>query len=273
MNRHDLIESAEKFIAGSTDNFVPGDLALSKEVEGMKIFDKPIFGFAMADDELFKELQRSEVIGRHVLIPEDWLPGARTVISFFMPFTERVKRANSRDFSWPADEWLHARIEGQAFLEKVCEHLRSVLIDAGNKTVVPIFDPRFRAYNADPDPDLAFSSNWSERHAAYICGLGTFSLSKGLITEKGVAGRFGSLVTELYLPPDKRPYSGLYDYCTMCGLCEDHCPAEAISLEKGKEHLPCFRFLNNTLKKCRPRYGCGKCQVDVPCESCAPGKP
>ncbi len=272
MNRHDLTQSAKDFIEVSSDNFVHEDLALSREVVGMKIFDMPIFGFASANDELFMELKKPSVIGKHTLSPHEWLPGARTVISFFMPYTEKVKRANSRDFKWPADEWLHARIEGQAFLEKVSEHLKKMLIGSGYDTLVPIFDPRFREYYADPDLDLSFSSNWSERHAAYICGLGTFGLSKGLITEKGVAGRFGSLVTELYLPPDKRSYSGLYDYCTMCGLCEEHCPAEAISLEKGKEHLPCFRFLNNTFKKCRPRYGCGKCQIDVPCESCAPGK-
>ncbi len=36
---------------------------------------------------------------------------------------------------------------------------------------------------------------------AYISGLGTFSLSKGIITEKGMAGRLISLVTNAALPP------------------------------------------------------------------------
>ncbi len=58
-----------------------------------------------------------------------------------------------------------------------------------------------------------FGSNWSERHVAYISGLGTFSLSKGIITEKGMAGRLISLVTDAPLPPTPRAYTELYEYC------------------------------------------------------------
>ena len=40
-----------------------------------------------------------------------------------------------------------------------------------------------------------YASNWSERHVAYVCGLGTFGC-QGLITSKGLAGRFGSIITD-----------------------------------------------------------------------------
>lgn len=39
-----------------------------------------------------------------------------------------------------------------------------------------------------------------------VCGLGIFGLSKGLITSKGIAGRFGSIVTELQIIPNEREY-------------------------------------------------------------------
>lgn len=78
-----------------------------------------------------------------------------------------------------------------------------------------------------------FASNWSERHVAYICGLGTFGLSKGLITKKGIAGRFGSVVTSAVLPVTQREYSNPFEYCTMCGKCAINCPAHAIDTEKG----------------------------------------
>lgn len=40
------------------------------------------------------------------------------------------------------------------------------------------------------------------------------------------------------------------------------------------EHLPLaeqYAFLDHTLELFSPRYGCGKCQTAVPCESCRPG--
>lgn len=73
------------------------------------------------------------------------------------------------------------------------------------------------------------TSLWSERHAAYVCGLGTFGLSKGLITKKGIAGRFTSLITDLPLLADERAYTDVYEYCTRygCGLCQVRVPCEA----------------------------------------------
>ena len=62
------------------------------------------------------------------------------------------------------------------------------------------------------EDEPVYGSMWSERHVAYVCGLGTFGLSKGIITRRGMAGRFCSLVTELELDADIRPYQGLYDY-------------------------------------------------------------
>lgn len=50
------------------------------------------------------------------------------------------------------------------------------------------------------------------------------------------------------------------------GKCAVNCPANAISLDKGKDHSKCHGFLLKTAEKFKPRYGCGKCQVAVPCE-------
>jgi len=45
------------------------------------------------------------------------------------------------------------------------------------------------------------SSNWSERHIAYAAGMGTFSLNDAFITEKGIAIKLLSVVTELEIFP------------------------------------------------------------------------
>lgn len=270
MDKADLIKAAASFIEQSPDNYIPEEIALSKSVVGLKLFDSPIFAFSAAADEYYTKLKQPAAIGEHFMLPKDWLPQAKTVISFFLPFTEEVRRSNRKNMTWPSDEWLHGRIEGQVLVNKLCTHIKSLLAGVGYNSIVPSLDERFRSDAGSPGRERKFTSNWSERHAAFVCGLGTFGLSKGLITRKGIAGRFGSVITELYLPPDAREYKDIYEYCSMCGKCAKNCPVNAISKETGKDHRLCSDFLNETKEKCAPRYGCGKCQVYVPCESRIP---
>ena len=159
------------------------------------------------------------------------------------------------------------------------------LVDAleaqGIRAVAPSLSEDFQVN--DVRAGEPFGSNWSERHVAYISGLGTFSLSKGIITEKGMAGRLISLVTDAALPPTPRAYTELYEYCILCGACARRCPVGAIvterGMEAGKAHRPCSdyqdemarrfapRYGCDTLReKYAPRFGCGKCQVGIPCE-------
>ena len=270
MNKQYLIKIAKDFVEQSKDNYISREIAISENVVGMKIFETPILSFGSADDEYFTILKQPSAIGDHFIPAKEWLPHANTVISIFLPFSEAVKKGNRKDKSWPSEEWLHGRIEGQAFLNKLCLYLKDVFINEGYNSLVPALDERFWSNSNSTRHKAKFTSNWSERHVAYVCGLGTFGLSKGLITPKGVAGRFGSIITELYLPPDKREYENIYEYCSMCGKCVKNCPANAITLENGKEHYLCSAFLEKTSEKCKPRYGCGKCQVGVPCESRIP---
>jgi len=276
MNKREIIEIAGKFITSSADNYINSEIAISDHVVGLKIFEPPIFAFGSADDEQFKYLNKQNANLKYHMLPKKWLPGSRTVISFFLPFSGELKESNKNDLHLPSEGWLHGRIEGQALINKLSIYLKDQLISAGYDSLVPSLDGRFwskRNPGSGPAlPETAFTSNWSERHVAYICGLGTFGLSKGLITRKGAAGRFGSIVSSLYLQPDKRDYAGIYDYCAMCGECATRCPVKAISIENGKDHALCAAFIDFTGKKFNPRYGCGKCQVDVRCENRIPVK-
>ncbi|MCL2433935.1 MAG: 4Fe-4S binding protein [Clostridia bacterium] len=274
MNKADFEKALGEYIRNSSENYVDKEIALKPDLAGMQIFNEPLFGYASADDLYFTEAKKPGIIGAHFMTPSEWLPGAKTVIALFLPFTEQVRTANRQNLSWPADEWLHARIEGQAFQNKICRFAEDLLKKEGFAALTPLIDPRFKTGNplaSDKKEQNFYSSNWSERHAAYAAGLGTFGLSKGLITRKGVAGRYLSIVTSAVFEPDKRPYTGVYDYCNNCGACMRNCPASAISKEKGKNHCLCSEFLDTTKAKHAPRYGCGKCQVKVPCEDKAPG--
>jgi epoxyqueuosine reductase len=282
MNKRELINMASDFVEGSPYNSISPEVAISESVVGLRIFQAPVLSCANADDEKFDLLKEPSSVGKHFLLPREWLPHAKTVISIFLPFTEEVRRSNAGDMSRPSDEWLHGRIEGQVLTDKLCLFLKSRLLKAGYRCIIPCLDERFWAKtgltNISPyrdntgEPSLSFTSNWSERHVAFVCGHGTFGLSRGLITRKGMAGRFGSIITDLPLSPDKRDYDGLYEYCSMCGACAKNCPVNAISMENGKDHKQCVAFLDKMAKRFKPRLGCGKCQINVPCESGRPDK-
>ena len=254
-------------------NHITAENACDDACIGTAFYTDPLFGVADAADPLFPALRDPQITDPGLLMPADMLPGARRVISWFLPFSEAVRRGNARRMSAPGQLWQQARAEGQdanfAFGEAIC----GALTREGYSAMQPSLSDKFRMLRP-------FCSNWSERHVAYIAGLGTFGLSKGLITARGIAGRFGSVVTDAPLPVTKRPYDSSFAYCLMCGACARNCPAGAIDPKKGvalgKDHLLCSPFVKswNSLQRCgsgeRMRYGCGKCQVGVPCEAGIP---
>lgn len=270
----DIIQKSSNFTKESEFNYVSENLALSENLKNLKIFEEPIFAFGEARDDYFLKLKNETVIGDHFMLPNEWLNGANTVISYFLPFTEEIILGNKQNMSWPSNEWLHGRIEGQEFIKEFSVFLKKEISDLGYNCIIPSMDKRFfSALSKESDvfkEPLNFTSNWSERHVAFVCGLGTFGLSKGIITKKGMAGRLGSVVTDLKLHVTKREYDDIYEFCIMCGKCVINCPAKAISKENGKNHMLCSNFLDKVFEKHRPRYGCGKCQVNVPCESKIP---
>lgn len=277
LTREDLLQAARAFLSQPGENQVGPAEAISPALAGLPLFAPPLLGISGAEDPLYDELTAPEAVGPWLLTPVQWLPGACSVLSFFFPFSPQVARSNRQDGQLPSSAWLHGRVEGQALLFRLARRLMDLLARSGWRAVCPCLDPRFASMEHPGTdrrfpPQAAYTSRWSERHAAYISGLGTFGLSAGLITEKGTCGRFLSLITDLPLPPAPRPYSGLYDYCTRCGACARRCPVGAISLEGGKDHIACAYYVDLTMTLCAPRYGCGKCQTGVPCQSRIPAQ-
>lgn len=260
MNKAMLEEKTLRFLDASEENSLG---------EKERIYDAPLFGFSSADDPLYQEFTKDHIVGDGFMPPKFWLPAAKSVISFFLPFSDIVKSSNAIDRFEPSIEWLHGRWEGQMVINKLSQYLVDELVAAGFQAVAPSLDARFKGFRNHNG--LPMTSSWSERHVAFISGLGTFGLSKGLITERGIAGRFGSVVTNAEFEELPRKYTEPYEYCVKCGACAVRCPAEAITIENGKDQIVCQVFVEATRTKYKPMYGCGKCQVDVPCQSGIPG--
>ena len=275
MTKNQLLELIQQLFSTCPGNTIAPEDALLPELSGARIFESPLVCVAAADDPLYIKLKDESVVGPWHMNPEEWLPGAKAVVSLFFPFTEIIKADQRKIPDRTSPAWLHGRIEGQSYLVSFTAALCDMLRRQGISCCAPCTDPRFQyvmsgetAFPGYPDKgEAVFGSNWSERHTAYISGLGTFGLSRGIITEKGMAGRLTSVIVDLPLEPTVRPYTCLYDYCIFCGVCALRCPVDAISEEDGKDHVPCGRRLAHSKKVYAPRYGCGSCQTSVPCES------
>jgi epoxyqueuosine reductase QueG len=270
-----LEDVAGTFADTSPKNRISEKDAWDASYVGMRIFERPILSIGSADDRWFERMKEKGVIGDHFYLPNDWLPGAKSVISVFSPFTERVRKSNTLSPNYPSREWLHGRIEGQHYIEGLNAQIRDYIVINGARALSPMLDTRFAFGPAEKDGDRpaipAFNSNWSERHVAFICGLGTFGRHTCLITKSGTAGRLCSIITDLPLPVDGKDYEGRFDYCIQCGTCQRRCPGQAIA-ETGKDIGKCAVQLASMMKYAAPRYGCGKCQTAVPCETKAPGR-
>ncbi len=224
----------------------------------------PVVAYAAADDPLFARLK--DLISPSHDLPQNFLPEARSVITYFLPFTDEVVESNKKG-RFSSQTWGKAYIETNKLIADLNQFLKEQLIKKGYQAV---FVPA--TYNFD---EKTLLSDWSHRSAAYIAGLGTFGLNHMLITEKGCCGRIGSLVTDLELPPTPR-YNRelcLYKHDGSCGNCAKQCVNEALienNLDKHKCYEMCLANADRLSSLESIANVCGKCLVGVPCSTAIP---
>ena len=267
-------------------DFIDNDPANTLENEtGEKAFADPLVGFASGADPLFE--QYKDYVGPFFVTPWELFAATfrdmsikaeeLTVISYILPQTRSTKKDNRKEDVYPSERWARARIFGEKVNNALREHLVQVFADRGIRAIAPVLSSLF---STRVSPEYGFSSTWSERHAAYAAGLGTFGLCDGLITAAGKAMRTGSVVAQISLAPTPRPYSDHHAYCLYyskgtCKKCISRCPVGAIS-ESGKDKSVCAgHIIPGTSRFVRENYGfdgygCGLCQTGVPCESRIP---
>ena len=251
-------------------------------------WDEPLVGFASGSDPLF--LEYKTLIGSFHLTPREIIMSALkgkgrgfllsemeqiSVISWILPTSEDIRKSNRKEEKFPSKLWAYNRDFGEAFNNALRRHVIGFLEDLGYISIAPVLLPTFQHLR---DEKVGWASPWSERHIAYACGLGTFSLNDGLITSKGMAARIGSVVTLLKLVPSKKRYRYYKENCLQfrnekCGKCIPRCPAGAIT-EKRHDKDRCWEYINSEPLKAKlleyglqnPPSSCGLCQTGVPCE-------
>jgi ferredoxin len=277
-----LVEAIKDYVHNSPLNRLTG-------IDDSPIWEEPLVGFADGDDPLFDDFKT--VVGEAHLTPREALaahlqdsvgsePPAMPrvgVVSWVLPAARETKLGNREMTVGPSRRWNHTRFQGEAFNDSLRRYVVSWLEARGCAATAPVLTGHFvtgRSCNG-------LTSTWSERHVAYAAGHGTFGLSDGLITVRGIAHHCGSVVAGAGWLPSPRRYSHHLEYCPYpvdgsCGVCIKRCPAGAIG-PGGHDKDKCREYLFVTLAEWvkQPGYvgsygACGLCQTQVPCESRVP---
>jgi epoxyqueuosine reductase QueG len=273
-----IVAEIERFVRECPDNRLP-------ELGG-PYFDAPLVGFASAADPLFDDYHR--IIGEFHRTPQEAMADAlgagvraATVICWVLPISREARRSNRRESRLPSRAWAETRAYGERGVNVALrKHLVGFLEARGHRAMAPLLAPGWKELATSP---VGPASTWSERHAAFAAGLGTFSLNDSLITARGTAHRLGSVVTDLAVPPTPRPYAGHRDYClhargVACGVCAGRCPVQAVTLD-GHDKVRCRELVYGAgAEQVKAAFGvplpsCGLCQTKVPCEDRIPPMP
>ena len=220
---------------------------------------EPLLGFAAATDPLFLELKR--VVSPSHALPIELLPGARTVVAFFVPFEREVASSNFGG-QLASEGWARAYVETNRLIAELCELLKGAFEGFGHETYVTP-----ATHNYDP---VTMVSDWSHRHVAHIAGLGTLGVHNLLITERGACGRLGSCVTTAEIEPDRRPEveGCLEKRGVSCLRCVRRCVGDALLGAGSFDRRRCQDVLHEN-EAAHAAIGkadvCGKCLVKVPC--------
>jgi epoxyqueuosine reductase len=286
--RKDKMKGSERasWIDGVVGDFLfhsPENTLKNKEKD--RAFEEAMVGFSRGDDPLYEAYK--EYVGPFHWTPWEIFtgsfpeiavkPGELTVIAWVVAHNLLTKKDNRQEKFYPSERWARARIFGEEVNEKLRRHVVAALAEEGYAAVAPALSPFFERKLSEK---YVFASTWSERHAAFASGLGTFGLCDGLITPLGKAVRVGSVIARIQIPPTPRPYKDHHAYCLfysggICKKCVSRCPAGALT-EAGHDKSKCrshVRPVSEEYVKARygfDGYGCGLCQTGVPCESRIP---
>ncbi len=189
-------------------------------LERPDLFREPLVSFSSAEDERYPRLKT--LIGDWHALPEELLPGAKSIVSYFVPFTEEVVDG-PRSVQNGSPIWGEAYIVINAYFNEINRLICSELESHGHRALA--MKP---THTYDPKE---LKASWSQRSAAAIAGIGAFGANRMLITEKGCGGRYCSVITTARLKPNTVPAQErcLYHLDGSCGLCFDICPVGALS--------------------------------------------
>ena len=281
-----LVKAIKRYAAASPANRLP-------DFNNEPAIAEPIIGFADGNDPIFREYKKKEIIGDYHLMPEEALsvylekqqkkaldrkPSAVSVISVAFTPSRETRLSNLPDAPMASTRWSQSYGTAFGLMSETMSYVVSLLEAAGFRAVAPVCT---RPLSIKISPEGLPYSEWSEKHAAYAAGLGTFGLNTGIITAAGLPMQIGSVITDLALEPGPRTHDNYRAHCLhyrddSCELCAQRCPSGAVNTASfdGKK---CMVYTHDELPKIdRELHGeskpgshpmCALCQIKLPCEA------
>jgi epoxyqueuosine reductase QueG len=202
-------------------------------------------------------------VGFNHYLPGDLLPGARSIVCFFLPFSPDIVYANQANKDLAAREWAIAYQETNMLIGQITSRLIEKLRDVGIRAAAEPATGNF--------DHTALKSRWSHKSIAVMSGIGSFGLHQLVITDAGCAGRFGSFVVDVELPITKPPQKERCEYYAT-GACLDcvlACPVQALAEDEQFNRGECWQQCLRTGEYYQDLgddvHICGKCAVLGPC--------
>ena len=221
----------------------------------------PFVGVSDARDPCYAWLKGE--LGEWTMAPVEILPSARSVISYFVPYSKQAA-ASPLSKDAPFALWAAAYELCDRAITQLDERLIRLLESAGHEAVQPPKKVDFVDGEARP--------RWSHKSAAVISKVGSFGVNRVIMTEKGSSGRLSSIITSASIPPGgcARPplcegVNGL-----VCSRCIEACPAGALSRD-AINRSACRAHLAANAESIKARYPdapaanvCGRCIAACP---------
>lgn len=235
--------------------------AFGEKEDTRTAFGEPAVGYADCENPLF-DMFFSRGICQH---PKKIFQPGNTVIVYFIPYGEAVEQSN-RTEGKPSSQWLTAYRESLFLSMEVNRAARAVLDTVGRLS---------SCANTPVDWDESrCREEWSHKLAAFAAGMGCFGPAGSFFTEKGFAGRMGSIITDgRYAEPfekkDDRALAAVYEkiqkdslYSGFGSVCPEEmirlCPAGAASPE-GIDPRACQAYCRGISDFIPSPDVCGKC--------------
>lgn len=180
--------------------------------------------------------------------PEDILPEAKSVVTF----TYRLNNGAVENLPGTRNQYM---LEFSA--------ANQILAQAAHKMARFFEDRGFVSIGIGPEADIGdyarLKGDFSHKHSAVICGVGTFGINNLMLTEKaGPRVRLASVITTATLNYSQ---SLTESNCISCGECVSRCPSGALSRWEGnyspqtgwvidKERCAHYMFVASAGKRC-----------------------
>ncbi|MEG0830222.1 MAG: hypothetical protein RSD88_06105 [Anaerovoracaceae bacterium] len=225
-------------------------------------FGEPIIGYANMYSPIFDMLSDKNLCHH----PKGIYRPGDTVVVHFVPYAPEITKSNIGGKA-PSKLWQGSYHDSLMLTMRINGVIRDALDTVGRLsscTNTP----------ADWEEDLC-REDWSHKLVAYVAGMGHFGPAGCLITEKGFAGRFGSIITDSHLSEKPQPMTeveleALYhqlmreqryeeeDGVTVSEEMIQACPGKAIS-QKGINRHKCQEYCKTISEHIPSPEVCGKC--------------